>query len=51
MTCRAIAEEQFGKQARNKYATNNGVDPSISEARNTHATITPVLQVMFLRKM
>jgi hypothetical protein len=35
VTCRPTARERFGKQARNKYATNNRVDPFPGNARNT----------------
>jgi hypothetical protein len=35
VTCRPIARERLGKQARNKYATNNRVDPLLGNPRNT----------------
>jgi hypothetical protein len=35
VTYRPIAREQLGKQARNKYATNNRVDPFLGNALNT----------------
>jgi hypothetical protein len=36
MTCRPIAKERLVKQVRNKYATNNRVDPLLGNARNAH---------------
>jgi hypothetical protein len=35
VTCRPTARERLDKQARNKYATNNTVDPFLGNARNT----------------
>jgi hypothetical protein len=35
MTCRLIAKERLDKETRNKYATNNRVDPVLDNARNT----------------
>jgi hypothetical protein len=35
VTCKPIARERLGKQACNKYATNNKVDPFPGNARNT----------------
>jgi hypothetical protein len=35
VTCRPIARERLGKQARNKYSTNNKVDPFLGTARST----------------
>jgi hypothetical protein len=35
VTCRSIARERLGKQARNKYTTNKRMDPFLGNARNT----------------
>jgi hypothetical protein len=34
VTCRPVARERPGKQARNKYTTNNRADPLLDNARN-----------------
>jgi hypothetical protein len=34
-THKPVARQRFGKQARNKYVTNNSVDPLQGNARNT----------------
>jgi hypothetical protein len=34
VTCRPIVRERFGKQTRNKYGTNNRVDPFVGNTRN-----------------
>jgi hypothetical protein len=39
VTCRPIAREPLGKQARNKYATNNKVDPFLGNARNNRTAV------------
>jgi hypothetical protein len=36
VTCRPTARERLGKQARNKYSTNNRVNPFLGNARNAH---------------
>jgi hypothetical protein len=45
-----IVRQRLGKQARNKYATNNRLDPLLGNARSTrtHATTEQVLQEVFL---
>jgi hypothetical protein len=35
VTCRPIGRERFGKQARNKYATNNRVNPFLGNTCRT----------------
>jgi hypothetical protein len=35
VTCKHIAKERLGKQVRNKYVTNNRVDPFLGNAHNT----------------
>jgi hypothetical protein len=35
VTCRPIARERIGKEARNNYATNNRIDTFLRNARNT----------------
>jgi hypothetical protein len=35
VACRPIARERLSEQARNKYLTNNRVDPLLGNARNT----------------
>jgi hypothetical protein len=44
VTCRPIARERLGKQARNQYETNSRGDPFLSNAHNSNTAIEPVLQ-------
>jgi hypothetical protein len=39
VTCRPIARERLGKQARNKYSTKNRVDPFLGNARNNRTGV------------
>jgi hypothetical protein len=47
VTCRPTVRERLGKQVRNRYSTNNRVDPSWQRPQYTHATIEQVLQEEF----
>jgi hypothetical protein len=42
-----IPRQWLGKQARNKYPSNNRVDPLLGNTGNTHTTIEEVLQEVF----
>jgi hypothetical protein len=47
VTCKPIARERLGKQARNKYSTNNVVDPFLGNARNARNNRTGVARSVF----
>jgi hypothetical protein len=39
VTCRPVARQRLGKQARNKYTTNNRVDPLLGNTRNNRTGV------------